>query len=135
MQQGTELLNYLYQNSQMGITAIEQLANKVEDKDFSNQLHLQQNAYQAINQAAADQLYKRGQMSGELTKTTPFGSYMKNYFPAHISQMMIMDSLMGITDITKNIEKHQNADTVVKSLTVKLIETEQSCIDTFKSYL
>lgn len=39
--QNEETLNYIYQNSQMGVVTIEELPSKAEDKRFTNQLGMQ----------------------------------------------------------------------------------------------
>ncbi len=76
MDHNTEILNYIYQNSQMGITAIEQLTPKVEDQGFSDQLSSQLNEYRSISGEAADQLHRSGQTETGVPKMQEAGAYM-----------------------------------------------------------
>lgn len=142
MNQNAEFLNYLYQNSQMGITTIGQLTEKVEDPAFSKQLNSQLKEYEALNQSASRQLREHGKVEKELPKMAEMGAHMsiamktlKDHSPAHISEMMMQGSMMGIIEVTKNIKKYPNASPEVKQLAEKLLKTEQSNIESLKQFL
>ena len=47
-----ELLNFIYQNSQMGVDTIRQLIGVVEDKDLKEHLKTQFQGYEEFHQAA-----------------------------------------------------------------------------------
>ena len=44
-----ELLNFIYQNSQMGVDTIRQLIGVVEDKDLKEHLKTQFQGYEAVS--------------------------------------------------------------------------------------
>lgn len=141
MEHDAEFLNYLYQNSQSGITAIEHLTKNVNDHTYKNEMNVQRSEYQNICQAAANQLHKRGLSEKKVFESVnirPNISAVMNTYsnqsPANISVMMIRDSMLGIEDVTKNIEKYSKSDPEIKHLAEKLIKTEQKNIDNLKSY-
>ncbi len=140
--QNTEFLNYIYQNSQMGITTTEQLSSKTEDINFKNQLNSQLKEYQSINHEAAEQLHNSSQIEKGIPKTQEVATYMSitmktltDHSPSHISEMMMQGSIMGIIDVTKNLKKYASAANEVKSLASKLLQTEESNIESLKSFL
>lgn len=142
MDRNTQFLNYIYQNSQMGITTIEQLTTKVEDSAFHNQLYKQLQEYKAINQEAVNQLHKSGQTEKDIPKTQEASAYMSiaiktlvNHSPSHISEMMIKGSAMGIIDVTKNLKEYQDAPQEIKNLADRLLKTEENNIQSLKTYL
>ncbi len=60
MNGNAELLNFVYQNSQMGVNTISQLMGIVDDKEFEKQLTAQYNEYLGINNAAKNALNSSG---------------------------------------------------------------------------
>ncbi len=142
MDQNQEFLTYIYQNSQMGITTIEQLKTKVGQQEFNNQLHSQLQEYQTVNEAAAKQLRENGHTEKSIPKAQELGAYMSialktltNHSPSHISEMMMQGSVMGVIDITKNLKKYPNAPAKTKTLANKLLQIEESNIQSLKGYL
>lgn len=55
-----ELLNFIYQNSQMGVDTIRQLIGVVEDKDLKEHLKTQFQGYEEFHQAAKELLNEHG---------------------------------------------------------------------------
>lgn len=142
MNQNTEFLNYIYQNSQMGIDTINQLTNIVEDPDFSEQLSDQLLEYQSINTDAVRKLQESGAAAKGLNKATELSAYMSigiktlaDKSPEHISEMMIEGSTRGVMEVTKNLKKYEDADNSTISLANKLLKTEQHNIEQLKQYL
>ena len=60
MDKNTELLNYIYQNSEMGVDTIKQLIGIVEDNDFNKHLHAQLKEYENINKTAFQKIKEQG---------------------------------------------------------------------------
>ncbi len=142
MDGNTELLNYIYQNSQMGIETIEQLLGVVEDTDFKNHLQAQLGEYKDINQTALQKIKALGHEEKGIGKMTKISAYMsigiqtlKDKSPSHISEMMIEGSTMGVIDATKNIKKYQDANADILQLADKLLKTEQNNIEQLKNFL
>lgn len=142
MDGNTELLNYIYQNSQMGVRTIEQLLNIVEDKEFKEHLQVQEEEYKKLNQTSVELLNERGHEEKEIGNMAKISSYMSinmktltDKTPSHISDMLIQGSTMGIIDATKNIKKYASADSNILKLAEKLLKTEQDNIEQLKKFL
>ncbi len=54
MNQNAELLNFIYQNSQMGIEALEKLVSITMDREFNTCLQSQLNEYKLINEKSKE---------------------------------------------------------------------------------
>ncbi len=142
MNGNVELLNYIYQNSQMGTVTIEQLVANVKDDIFKKQLESQLNEYKTIHQAAKLLLNEHGYDEkgiGAFEKLRTYLSVnmqtMSDHTPSHISEMVLLGSTMGVIDAIKNIKKYQNADTEILALMDKLLKFEENNIQTLKSFL
>ena len=53
----------------------------------------------------------------------------------HIAEMMIQGSIMGVIDMSRSLKRYSQADSSVKKLGEKLIETEENNIQQMKGYL
>ncbi len=142
MDKNTELLNYIYQNSQMGIKTLNQLIEIVEDNNFKNQLQTQLNEYTSINSVALQKLKELGHEEKGIGNMAKISAYMSisiktliDKSPCHISEMLIQGSTMGIIDATKNIQKYNDADNQILQIADKLLKTEQNNIEQLKHYL
>ncbi len=142
MDGNTELLNYIYQNSQMGIKTIEQLLDIVEDKEFTMHLQTQLEEYKKLNQAAIQMLQERGHEEKEIGNMEKISAYISinmktltDKTPSHISEMLIQGSTMGTIDASKNIKKYASADSSILKLAEKLLKTEEDNIEQLKKFL
>ena len=61
MNGNSEMLNFVFQNSQMGVDTIKQLLGIVEDEKFKKYLESQFNEYKEINCSAQKALNENGQ--------------------------------------------------------------------------
>ena len=61
MNGNTELLNFIFQNSQMGVDTINQLLGIVEDENLKKYLESQYEGYKEIHYAAKKALNENGQ--------------------------------------------------------------------------
>lgn len=60
MNENAELLNFIYQNSQMGVETIQQLMGIVRDEKFKKQLESQFKEYEEIHSTARKMLNENG---------------------------------------------------------------------------
>ncbi len=111
MNQNAELLNFIYQNSQMGIEALEKLVSITMDREFNTCLQSQLNEYKLINEKSKEILNKNGYDEKGIGTLTKLQSYiminiqtLMNKTPSHISEMLITGSTMGVIDAIKNIK-------------------------------
>lgn len=142
MNGNAELLNYIYQNSQMGTDTIKKLLNIVEDADFKNQLQSQYNEYKHIHETAKNLLNKNGYDEKGISTFEKIKTYfminiqtLTDHSVSHIAEMMIIGSNMGIIDAIKNIKKYKDAEPESLSLMKKLNEFEENNVAMLKKFL
>jgi len=142
MNGNAELLNFIYQNSQMGVQTIEKLLDIVEDSRFLKQLNSQLNEYTEISDTAKELLNKNNCDEKDVSGFEKLTAYlminmktMTDKSPSHIAEMMIQGSNMGIIDATRNIRKYADADNDILNLMKKLLKMEENNIQTLKEYL
>ncbi|WP_054029141.1 hypothetical protein [Bacillus sp. FJAT-28004] len=142
MSGNAELLNFIYQNSQMGVDTIHQLIGIVEDENFKNHLQSQLNEYQEINTVAKSLLNKNGYDEKGISTFDKFKTYLMinmqtltNKSSSHISEMLIIGSNMGVIDAVKNIKRYQQAEHEIVGLMEKLLRFEENNIQQLKNFL
>ncbi len=142
MNGNAEMLNFIYQNSQMGVTTIEQLLGIVEDYDFENHLKAELNEYKSINSKAKDLLNSHGYDEKGITALEKLRTYLminiqtlKDKTASHISEMMILGSNMGVIDAIKRLRQYDGADDHILELMNDLLSFEENNIRVLKGYL
>lgn len=85
MDGNTELLNYIYQNSQMGVETLNQIVEIVEDDGFNKHLRSQLNEYTSLNKAALQKLKELGHEEKGIGSMAKISAYMS------ISMKTLMD--------------------------------------------
>ena len=137
-----ELLNFIYQNSQMGTETISHLLEITEDKNFKLQLQEQIGEYESIRATARDMLISNGYDEKGITAFEKIRTYLminiqtlKDKTASHISEMLIIGSNMGVIDAIKNIRKYKNAEKDISRLMEKLLEMEEHNIEQLKKFL
>ena len=142
MNGNAELLNFIYQNSQMGVHTIGQLIELTEDADFKKHLEAQYDEYQEIHRAAKSMLNENGYDEKGIGAFDKLKTYlminmqtMTNKTPSHISEMLIIGSNMGVIDAIKNIRKYGKAERSILGLMDKLLSFEENNIKQLKKFL
>ena len=142
MDGNTEMLNYIYQNSQMGVDTLNQLVEIVENQEFIKYLKSQLQEYTSINNVAIEKLNAAGHEEKGIGNMAKVATYMSismktltDKTPSHISEMLIQGSTMGVVGATKNIKKYAGADKDILILADKLLKMEQNNIEQLKKFL
>lgn len=142
MNQNAELLNFIYQNSQMGIEALQKLVSITTDSEFNKCLQSQLNEYKLINSKAVKKLNENGYDEKGIGTLTKIQSYimlniqtMMDKSPSHIAEMLITGSTMGTIDAIKNIKKYKDAEPSILELMNDLKKFEENNIEQLKSFL
>ena len=111
MNGNAELLNFIYQNSQMGVDTINQLIGIVEDDDFKNHIKAQYKEYKEIHQAAKKLLNENGYDEKGISALEKIRTYLMinmqtltDKSASHIAEMLIIGSNMGIINAVKNLK-------------------------------
>lgn len=142
MNSNVELLNYIYQNSEMGQDTIKQLMGIVQDDAFKKSLEYQYNEYKKmfdISDSKLKEVQGEGKGINVLTKVSTYIMInlrtLVNKSSSHISEMLIQGSTMGIIDITKKLKEYKDADKEILDLGNKLLQFEQRSIKELKKFL
>ncbi len=137
-----ELLNFIYQNSQMGVETIKQLLGIIEDAEFKRHLEAQYDGYKEIHTAAQTLLNTNGYDEKGLSTLEKAKTYMMinmqtltNKTSSHISEMLIIGSNMGVIDAVKNLKKYVEAEKDITDLMKKLLKFEENNIQQLKNFL
>ncbi|MEG2924299.1 MAG: hypothetical protein RR848_07505 [Oscillospiraceae bacterium] len=142
MNGNTELLNFIYQNSQMGIVSIKQLLDIAQNAKFKMQLNAQYEEYKKINNTALKLLNENGCDEKGISAMDKMKTYLMVNMQtltdktcSHIAEMLIIGSNMGIVSATKNLKKYSNAKPDIISLMNKLLEFEENNVQRLKAFL
>ena len=142
MNGNAELLNFIYQNSQMGVTTIKQLIGIAKDETFIEYLESQFNEYNQINHDAQSLLNQNGFDEKGISKLEKIRTYLMinmqtltDKSSSHISEMMIIGSNMGVINAVKNIKKYKDAEQEILNLMERLLRFEENNIQELKQFL
>ncbi|WP_029505093.1 hypothetical protein [Lachnoclostridium phytofermentans] len=142
MDGNAELLNFVYQNSQMGIETLHQIIGIVEDNKFKKRLESQYKEYEKINKAAEKLLNSNGYDEKGISAFDKIKTYfminiqtLTDKSTSHIAEMLIIGSNMGVIDAIKNLKKYKNAEQEINELMDQLLKFEEDNIKELKEYL
>ena len=134
-----ELLNFIYQNSQMGVDTIRQLIGVVEDKDLKEHLKTQFQGYEEFHQAAKELLNEHGYDEKGLGIMEKARTYfminlqtMTDPSVSHIASMLITGSSMGIVEAIQKYRQYEDADPKIRDLMDKLRKFEEYNMEKLK---
>ena len=137
-----ELLNKLYQNASMGITALSTVIPKTQNTKLKSELETQLKSYQQQSQ----QIKKKfTELNVKPKDINPVGKISvdasiimhtsMNNSASHIAEMVIKGSNMGIIDINKKLNDIKTGDSGIIAHAEEILKCEQQYIDKLKSYL
>lgn len=142
MNGNAELLNFIYQNSQMGVDTINQLLDIVKEREFKEHLEKQVRGYEDIHKEAKDLLNQNGYDEKGITTFEKVRTYLminlqtlSDKTTSHIAEMLIIGSNMGMIDAIKNIKKYEDVEGHIVNLMIKLKDFEENNIEQLKSFL
>lgn len=142
MNKNAELLNYIYQNSQMGVHTLEQLIKITTDTIFKTQLEFQYNGYEEIHIEAKKLLNKNGYDEKGINTFDKVKTYlminmqtMTDKSVSHIAKMLIIGSNMGIIDAIQNLKKYYSCEYDIIELMQKLKTFEENSVAKLKNFL
>lgn len=137
-----ELTNFIYQNAEMGEATINHLLEINQDPAFQKHLKAQLKEYQSIREEAQAILEKQGVDEKGLNALEKLRTYLminmetlKDKSPAHIAEMMIIGSNMGVLEATKKLKAFPDADRGVRDLMNRLLRFEENNVQRLKEFL
>ena len=142
MNGNAELLNFIYQNSQMGVDTIKQLMDIAENEEFRKHLGSQFDEYKEILGTAQKALNENGCDEKGISALDKIKTYLMiniqtitDKTPSHISEMLIIGSNMGVINAVKNLKKYKNAEPGNIRLMERLLKFEENNIQQLKEFL
>lgn len=143
MNADTELLNYIYQNSQMGADTVSQLTELTDNTEFQELLEKHLEGYRKIHGKARRLLNENGYDEKGLSAFEKIRTYlminvqtMNDHSASNIAGMLINGSSMGITEALQKLAKYKNdAKKDILKLMEELKNYEEKNIEDLKAYL
>lgn len=142
MNGNAELLNFIYQNSEMGVNTIGQIIELVTETAFKNQLNSQLAEYEKINSEAKAVLNQHGFEEKGIKSFDKIKTYLMiniqtltDKSASHIAEMLIIGSNMGMIDAIKNMKKYAGAEKDIIQLMQRLLQFEENNIKKLTEFL
>ena len=114
MSADAEMLNFIYQNSQMGVETLNQLIPMIDNEAFKKRIEAQLKEYEQIHEEAKKLLNRHGYDEKGIGALEKIMAYlmidMKTLMDkssSHIAEMLIQGSNMGIIDAVKRINQYE----------------------------
>ena len=140
MNADAELLNFIHQNSQMGVETIGQLLTISEDESFKIHLEEELKEYRQIHEKARELLNQHGLEEKDISAMEKIMAYlaidMKTFVdksPSHMAEMLILGGTRGIIDYLKRIRQYKGeAKEDIISLMNHLLKVEEDHLERLK---
>ena len=138
MSADAEMLNFVYQNSQMGVETLNQLLPMIDNEAFKKRIE-----YKQIHEEAKELLNRHGYDEKGIGALEKIMTYlmidMKTLMDkssSHIAEMLIQGSNMGIIDAVKRINQYEKeAEKEVTALMKRLLKFEENNVERLKDAL
>ncbi len=137
-----ELQNAMYQNATMCCSAIKQVLPAVPDGDLKNELSRQLNSYHNEINTVVSSMRRENNRPQQLPVykrlTSKAGialSLARDNSAAHIAQMMMQGTNMGIIQINRALNASKGLSPQTAKQTKQILEREQQNIDSLKRFL
>ena len=132
----------IQRNTEMAMTAIDTLSDKIYDDQLAMQVARQNMKYSELHNMALDQIlkakaqpYRTNHLSDIMLKTGIHYNTMLNTSTGHIAEMMIKGSNSGILEMNKVLNHNEEAGEKSTALAKQLIDFEEKNIERLKKYL
>ena len=143
MSADAEMLNFIYQNSQMGVETLNQLIPMIDNEAFKKRIEAQLKEYEQIHEEAKKLLNRHGYDEKGIGALEKIMAYlmidMKTLMDkssSHIAEMLIQGSYMGIFDAVKRINQYEKeAEKEVTALMKRLLKFEENNVERLKEAL
>ena len=117
MLQDVEMLNYVYQNAEMGRDALTQLIQITNDTKFRKTMEAQLNEYQNVFDSAEKMIQERNEQAKGVGPMAKISSRlmvntktMMDSSPSKMAQMLIQGSTMGVVEVTRHMKDYDGSD-------------------------
>lgn len=143
MNANAEFLNYVYQNSQMGVDTLQQLMEITDNKEFKTVLTQQLQGYEKFHNEARTLLNENGFDEKGLNMFEKIRTYLmvnlqllSDNSVSRIAKMLIQGSSMGITQAVEKLNRYeQEAEKDARKLMTELKDFEEKNVEKLKGFL
>ncbi len=132
----------IQRNTEMAMTAIDTISDKIYDDQLAMQVARQNMKYSELHNIALDQIlrakaqpYRTNHLSDMMLKAGIHYNTMLNTSTGHIAEMMIQGSNSGILEMNKVLNHNEEAGDKPTALAKQLIDFEEKNIERLKKYL
>lgn len=132
----------IQRNTEMAMTAINTISDKIYDDQLAMQVSRQNMKYSEIHNMALDQIlkakaqpYRSNHLSDMMLKSGIQYNTLLNTSTGHIAELMIKGSNSGILEMNKVLNHNEDAGERPVALARQLIEFEEKNIERLKKYL
>jgi hypothetical protein len=126
----------------MAMKAIDAISDKVHNEELTDHINQQSLEYSKIHNEALENLlsskappYQGSRVEDMMLKSGIRYNTMLNTSTSHIAELMIKGSNTGIVEMSKVLNRNEDAGLKSTSLAHQLLDCEQKSIDTLKKYL
>ncbi len=138
-----ELLNDIYQNSQVGRNTLKHFLKINGDNEFHSVLDSQFQEYNTILDMAEQKKKELSNYGARgicarkkvSTRLALHAGTLTDKSPSHMSEMLIEGNMLGVIDITKKLKMYKDAEGDILSLGERLLAFEQQNIEACKRFL
>lgn len=142
MNGNAELLNFIYQNSQMGVDTLRQIIDKAQPGELRELLQKQYNEYDSIHMEAKKLLTAQGLDEKGLSKLEELKTYMainmqtmNDRSDSHLAEMLVIGGTMGIIESIQKQRRYRNAEQDILHLMKRLQKFEEMNTESLKKFL
>lgn len=142
MNENTELLNFIYQNAQMGVETINQLLDIVKDQDFARYLKEKREGYDKMLEDARIKLNEHGYDEEGITTFEKIKTYfminmqtLSDDSTSHIAEMVMIGSTMGVINTIRSLHKYENAEKNLLMMMKTLQDFEEKSYNDLKIFI
>lgn len=132
----------IQRNTEMAITAIETISNKIHDENLAMQISEQGMRYSELHNEAVKQLmeaktepYHGSLWADMMLKTGIHCNTLLNTSTGHIAELMIKGSNMGALEMEKVLHHNTGAGEQAAALGKQLVAFEENSVKSLKDYL
>ena len=137
-----KLLQEVQRSTELGMTAIDAILDKIEDDEFTLYLSKQSLHYSEIHNKALDRIlenegdvYRGNQLTDIMLRGSIHANTAFNVSREHLAEMMIQSSNKGITNMWKSMKHNRLATDEAVELAQELVDFEQDNIRRLREYL
>ena len=143
MEMDIQMLNSIRKATQMGVYGIQAVMNETGNSELRNELHKQMEEYERISEEGDRLLTEHGGQPKNIGPMAHYGSSLSAKMQvrmakdrdAKVVELMMQGNTKGMIKSIHNNHIMSILDPKVSGLSNRLLQTEQSNIDTLKKYL